>query len=40
MTAPGHRFASMSTPRGFDVYNWFTGVPLMFRTGEAVRAGV
>ena len=27
----------MSTPRDFDVDTWFTGVPLMLRTGEAVR---
>ena len=24
-------FASMSTPRDFDVNTWFTGVPLMLR---------
>ena len=28
----------MSTPRDIDVHTWFTGVPLMLRTGEAVRA--
>ena len=28
----------MSTPRDFDVDTWFTGVPLMLRTGEAVGA--
>ena len=27
----------MSIPRDFDVDTWFTGVPLMLRTGEAVR---
>ena len=27
----------MSTPRDFDVDTWFTGVPLMLRTGEAVK---
>ena len=27
----------MSTPRDFDADTWFTGVPLMVRTGEAVR---
>ena len=26
----------MSRPRDFDVDTWFTGVPLMLRTGEAV----
>ena len=31
------RFTSMSTPKDFDVDSWFMGVPLMFRTGEAVR---
>ena len=28
----------MSSPRDFDVDTWFTEVPLMPRTGEAVRA--
>ena len=28
----------MSTPRDFDVDTWFTGVPLILRTGKAVRA--
>ena len=37
MTAPG-KVSLMSTPRDFDVDTWFTGVPLMLRTGEAVRA--
>ena len=27
----------MSTLRDFDVDTWFTGVPLILRTGEAVR---
>ena len=27
----------MSIPRDFDADTWFTGVPLMLRTGEAVR---
>ena len=27
----------MSIPRDFDVDTWFTGVPLMLRTGEAVK---
>ena len=27
----------MSTPRDFDFDPWFTGVPLMLRTGQAVR---
>ena len=34
---PQVRFASMSTPRDFDVDTWFTGVPLMLRTGQALR---
>ena len=34
---PQVKFASVSTPRDFDVYTLFTGVPLMLRTGEAVR---
>ena len=34
---PQLRFASMSTLRDFDVDTWFTGVPLILRTGEAVR---
>ena len=33
---PQVRFASMSTPRDFDVDTWFTGVPLMLTTGESV----
>ena len=27
----------MRTPKDFDVGTWFTGVPLMLRTGEADR---
>ena len=35
---PQVRFASMSTPKDFDVDTWFMGVPLMLRTGQALGA--
>ena len=31
------KFASISTPRDLDVDTWFMGVPLIFKTGDAVR---
>ena len=33
---PQVRFASMSRPGDFDIDTWFTGVPLILRTGETV----
>ena len=34
---PQVRFALFSTPRDLDVDTWFMGVPLIFKTGDAVR---